>query len=134
MHDRTRVSSGAKYEPVVGYCRAIRVGDVIHVSGTTSLDASGEIVGRGDAYAQTHRILDIIAESLGRCQARMDHVVRTRIYITKAEHWQHVGRAHGEAFRHHPPASTMIVVAALIHPDMLVEIEADAVVPTRGND
>ena len=129
INDRVRYSSGAAWEPIVGYCRAIRVGDTIHVAGTTALGPDGAVVGKGDPAAQTRRILDIISDALVRLRSSTQHVVRTRVYVTDISRWEEVGRVHGEFFASHPPASTMVEVSALVHPDMLVEIEADAVVP-----
>ena len=129
--ERRTVSTGTPWEPVVGYSRAMRVGDLVFVSGTTATDEAGEVVGVGDAYAQTRRILENIAAALERVGARLPDVVRTRMYVTDIGRWEEVGRAHGEAFGAVRPATSMVEVAALIHPDMLVEIEAVAITEAR---
>ena len=126
MTDRQRVQSGSPFEPVIGFCRAIRTGDVIAVSGTAPVWPDGSCP--DDAFAQAQRCLEIIAAALDELGASMADVVRTRMFLTDAADWEAVGRAHGEVFGATPPAATMVVVAALLDPRWKVEIEADAVV------
>lgn len=126
-----RVFSGAPWEEKVAYCRAIRAGSTIHVTGTVAVDGEGNPFAPGDAYAQTRRALEIILQALGELGAGVEHVVRTRMYLTDIRCWPEVGRAHRELFADHPPATTLVEVSALIHPDLVVEVEADAIVSGR---
>jgi enamine deaminase RidA (YjgF/YER057c/UK114 family) len=126
---RTNHSSGSKWEPVIGYSRAVRTGPFVFVSGTTGTGPDGQVVGPGNPYAQAQQALKNISQALAALGATPAHVVRTRIYLTDISRWEDVGRAHGEVFGAIRPATAMVEVAKLISPDILVEIEADAVVP-----
>jgi enamine deaminase RidA (YjgF/YER057c/UK114 family) len=124
---RTNFDSGAQWEHKVGYSRAVRMGHIIEVAGTTAVNEQGELVGRGDAYAQAMFILEKIEQTLKGLDAGMENVIRTRMYVTDISLWEAVGKAHGHFFSNIRPATTMIEVSRLINPDMLVEIEATAV-------
>jgi len=130
MLERQNIASGAPWESIVGYCRAVRVGPHIAVTGTASVGENGEVVGVGDAYVQAKRCIEIIEKALSQAGAGLDQVIRTRMFVTDITQWKAIGKAHAEAFGDIQPATTMVQVSALIDPDMLVEIEADAIVTT----
>ena len=126
--ERSTISSGARWESVVGYSRAVRVGPFVYVAGTTATDKNGDLVAPGDAYGQTIQALRNIETALERSGARLADAVRTRMYVTDASRWEEVGRAHAKVFGDIRPAATMVEVSALVDPAMLVEVEADAII------
>lgn len=123
-----RVSSGAKWEEIVGYSRAIKVGNVIEIAGTTAIDEHGQVVGVGDAHAQTSYIIEQARKALMALQADLQQVIRTRMYVTDISQWEEIGRAHGDFFRAIKPVATMVEVNQLIHPDLVVEMEFSAMI------
>jgi isochorismate pyruvate lyase len=127
-----RVFTGVPWEEHVGYCRALRAGDRIFVTGTVAAETDGTVHAPGDAYAQAARCLRIIRDALAELGAGPEHVTRTRMFVTDIDRWRDFGRAHAEFFGDHRPTTTMVQVSRLIHPDMLIEIEADAVAPSAG--
>ena len=130
MSERQNIGSGTEWETSVGYSRAVRIGNVVEVAGTTAVDAAGTVIGPGDAAAQTRFILRKIDTALQAAGATLNDVIRTRIYVTDITQWEAIGRAHGDVFRTIKPAATMVEVRALIRPELLVEIEASAVIAT----
>ena len=129
MNDKhTRIKSGAPWEPVMGYCRAVRAGRIVAVSGSAAIDADGKLVGKGDMYEQSRQCIRVISKALEKAGCTLADVVRTRTYVTDINQWEAVARAHSDVFGAAPPATTLVEVTRLIDPDMLVEIEADAVI------
>lgn len=128
MSNRQNISSGTKWEDIVGYSRAVKMGNLVFVAGTTAVDENNQVVGHGDPYAQTRFIFQKIEKALAQAGASLDDVVRTRMFVTDIRQWDQIGRAHGEFFRDIKPAATMVEVTALISPDLLVEIEVTAVI------
>jgi enamine deaminase RidA (YjgF/YER057c/UK114 family) len=127
MSDRVKYSSGTKWEPIVGYSRAIRVGKIVHVSGTTATDSEGKLVGIGDPGKQTVQALNNIRGALESVGSKLEDVVRTRIYVTDISRWEEVGKAHGAVFKDIRPTTSLVEVKKLISPEILVEIEAEAI-------
>ena len=128
MSSHTRIGSGAPWEPVFGYCRVVRAGNIVAVSGSAAVGPDGEVVGEGDMFAQAARCLEVVGDALKKAGASFDDVVRTRVFVTDISQWEAVAKAHGAVFGDARPATSLIGVAGLIDPRMLVEIEADAVV------
>ncbi len=129
MSNRNNIHSGAPWEPKVGYSRAVRIGKLVAVSGSAPVGDDGELVGPGDPYRQARRCIEVIEKALHAAGGGLEHVYRTRMFVTDIEQWEEIGRAHAEAFGAVPPATSMVEVSRLIDPGMLVEIEADALLP-----
>ena len=130
MQDRQNISSGTSWEETVGYSRAVRVGNIVEVAGTTAVDENGQVIGAGDPYEQTRYVFTKIEKALKEAGATMKDVVRTRTFVTDIKEWEAIGKAHGEYFREIKPAATMVEVRALIEPELLVEIEVTAILST----
>lgn len=128
MPDRQNISSGTKWEDIVGYSRAVKIGNLVFVAGTTAVDEQDQVIGQGDPYTQARYIFQKIEKALRQAGATLEDVVRTRMFVTDIRHWEEIGRAHGEFFRDIKPAATMVEVKALISPDLLVEVEVTAVI------
>ncbi|MCL4506367.1 MAG: RidA family protein [Chloroflexi bacterium] len=128
MTQRLNISSGAPWESIVGYSRAVRIGNIVEVAGTTAIDEQGQVVGKGDAYEQTRYALSRIERALQQAGASLEDVIRTRMFVTDISRWEEIGRAHGDCFRDIRPAATMVEVRRLISPELLVEIEATAII------
>lgn len=128
MKDRVHVSSGTRWEEVVGYSRAVKIGNLIEVAGTTAVDENGDIVGAGNPYKQTKYILEKIERTLNSLNASMNDVIRTRMFVTDIKHWEEIGIAHGEVFKNIKPAATMVEVKSLINHELLIEIEVTAII------
>jgi len=130
----SRIKSGAPWEPVMGYCRAVRAGQIVAVSGSAAIDDDGQLVGEGDMYAQSRQCIRVISSALEKAGCSLKDVVRTRTYVTDIDQWEAVARAHSAAFGAAPPATTLVEVTRLIDPAMLVEIEADAIIPGGSSE